>query len=160
MQKKHLIWNGLVSLASLGFVVTMIGCGPKKPETYPVEGVVTLNGEPVEVVLEFYSPTGTQPAFARSDQTGEFSVSTFGKGDGAMPGEYQVVVTTSTDAGAGKGPDTTALPDEDPAESSPEDLEVSSADIPKIYTQRSTAPITVNITPEGDNNLQIELESQ
>ena len=93
----------LLSVASLVLltVVTLPGCGPKRPETVPVSGTITYGGGPwpAEATLIFSceKPADGFPrrpgiAFVATD--GSFTVGTFeNKGDGLMPGKYRVHVS-------------------------------------------------------------------
>jgi hypothetical protein len=71
------------------------GCGGKYTPV-PVSGVVTLDGKPVEgAVVTFYAigdaKEGRQ-AQGETDKNGAFSLTTLKEGDGALPGEYKVVI--------------------------------------------------------------------
>jgi hypothetical protein len=71
------------------------GCSGKYTPV-KVEGVVTLDGKPVEgVTIHFLAAKegkeGRQ-AFATSDKSGAFRLNTLGREDGALPGDYKVVV--------------------------------------------------------------------
>jgi hypothetical protein len=62
-----------------------------------VNGVVTLNGKPVEgATVTFYIAGGVEqegrPATGRTDGSGAFRLNTMGNEDGALPGEYKVVI--------------------------------------------------------------------
>jgi len=72
------------------------GCSSRyKP--VPVSGEVTLNGKPVEgATVYFYAATDGpegRPAVGTTDKAGQFRLGTMGNADGALPGEYKVVVT-------------------------------------------------------------------
>jgi hypothetical protein len=91
-----------VKLRSLGGVLAAVlvlsqsGCGGKyKP--VPVEGIVTLDGKPVEAatVLFFREGGAGRPASGLTDAQGIFHMTTFREDDGALPGDYRVVVTKS-----------------------------------------------------------------
>jgi hypothetical protein len=88
----------LLSLAILG------GCssGENNAKTYPVTGVVTKGGAPVEGASVIFVPTDNvgQAAFGTTDSTGKYSLRTFKKDDGAVPGTYRIKVTKSTAAPA------------------------------------------------------------
>jgi len=105
------------------------GCGAKTPATSSVTGVVTFNGTPLEGAQVTFFGEGrpaagprprlghhhpvlprhraaTRPkghprhaALGIADAQGRFQLMTFGPGDGALPGEY-VVVITKTEAGS------------------------------------------------------------
>jgi hypothetical protein len=72
------------------------GCGdPHTPVS--VSGVVTLEGKPVEgATVAFYAAAGGpegRPALGRTDADGAFRLNTLGDADGALPGEYKVVIS-------------------------------------------------------------------
>ncbi|MBN1911639.1 MAG: hypothetical protein JW818_17995 [Pirellulales bacterium] len=81
-------------------VLTLPGCGPKRPQTVPVSGTITFGGGPwpAEATLIFTCekpaegfPKRPGRAFIATD--GSFTVSTFeNKGDGLMPGKYRAHV--------------------------------------------------------------------
>jgi hypothetical protein len=80
-------------LAALALVPVLIGCGGTGP--VKVSGTVTLNGEPVEGALVQFVPAkdGGRPATAVTGPDGGFSLTTIENQDGALPGDYKVVIT-------------------------------------------------------------------
>ncbi len=89
----------LLSFAVLvAFTGTFAGCGSSRIPTEPVEGVVTLDGVPVEKVNVNFIPknTGTgETAGGMTDAAGKYVLSSmngdFGKG--ALEGEYLVTLS-------------------------------------------------------------------
>jgi len=84
------------SMIGLGLVglLACAGCGSGRPKTVPVTGVVTLDGTAVEGAAVKLSPkAGGRPASGTTDKEGKFTLMTFEKGDGAMPGEHLVSVS-------------------------------------------------------------------
>ncbi|MBA3312549.1 MAG: carboxypeptidase regulatory-like domain-containing protein [Planctomycetaceae bacterium] len=85
-------------LLTVAFLTT--GCGGESyPETYPVTGIVTLDGKPVEganVALVSGDPA-VRSAGGMTDAQGNFSVTTYfdpqHQPEGAMPGDYAVTVS-------------------------------------------------------------------
>jgi hypothetical protein len=76
----------------LGLVLT--GCGGKyKP--VPVEGIVTLDDQPVPGATVLFLPDseGGRSASAMTDGEGNFQLTTYQEGDGALPGKYRIMVT-------------------------------------------------------------------
>ena len=74
----------------------LTGCGKSKLEVAPVHGRVTFNGKPVPGGEIQFIPVagGTKvPVTARAtiDENGNYTLSTYGKGDGAILGEHRVV---------------------------------------------------------------------
>jgi hypothetical protein len=85
-----------VWLLTGSFLLTL-GCGPTgpdRPRTFPVSGVVTYSGKPVEGAnLNFQLTDGSGYAMAITDASGRYTLMTFVAGDGALPGEYHVGIT-------------------------------------------------------------------
>lgn len=83
----------LVLLA--GLLVAVSGCGGDT--LVPVEGIVTLDGKPVEGATVVFVPDNApgRPAQAFTDADGRFQLSTVSQ-RGAQPGTYKVLVTKTT----------------------------------------------------------------
>lgn len=61
--------------------------------TVPVKGSVTLNGSPVPgATVTFLAPKDGRSASAVTDAQGRYALTTFRRGDGALPGDYNVIV--------------------------------------------------------------------
>ena len=83
------------------FLVTSIyGCGEARKsweKVFAVSGVVTHKGKPVkDAELTFFAvdanvPESVRP-WAKSSENGEFTLSTYDRGDGAPAGKYKAVV--------------------------------------------------------------------
>ena len=84
----------LVALAGL-LALVAAGCGGKYTPV-AVRGVVTLDGEPVEGATVYFYAIGDEregrPAQGTTDRKGEYRLSTLGNEDGALRGEYKVVI--------------------------------------------------------------------
>ena len=91
---------------SLGFAValatTLSGCSPELPKTAPVQGKVVFGtGKPLKnATVQFIPASGTAGSIANgtTDSDGRFELQTYiearrVKLDGAVPGQYKVVVT-------------------------------------------------------------------
>ncbi|QDT29279.1 hypothetical protein Enr10x_46300 [Gimesia panareensis] len=115
------------------------GCGGKSedlPETVAVSGVVTYKGNPVpEATIMLYPVQGRKPASGRSDAEGKFTLTTFNKDDGALPGEHQVTVNAF--------------------QSTPEGVSMKSS-IPTKYSNPSSSPLKVTVS-ETEPELKLEL---
>jgi hypothetical protein len=69
------------------------GCGAEGPVLVPVEGTVTLDGQPVKGASVTFMPQfAGQPAMGRTDAAGAFTLRTHPHGPGAMPGTHHVSV--------------------------------------------------------------------
>lgn len=88
--------TGTVALALT--LVALTGCGDGKISRYPTKGKVLIDGKPVEGARVIFCPVGGSEAFQRerpfgvTNSAGEFSLTTFQKGDGAPAGEYNVMI--------------------------------------------------------------------
>ena len=85
----------------------------KRLPVHKVTGKVTLSGAPVANAMITFSPKGQQPAAnGKSDTEGKYTLTTYDGGDGAVAGEYTVMVTKeappATPAGGPVGHDATA----------------------------------------------------
>ncbi|WP_417393108.1 carboxypeptidase-like regulatory domain-containing protein [Gimesia sp.] len=126
-------------LFSLALCLWCSGCSggldEDLPETVAVRGVVTYQGKPVtDASIMFYPLQGRKPATGRSDTTGKFTLRTFEKDDGAIPGEHQVTVNAY--------------------ESTPEGVSMKSA-IPIKYSSPTTTPLKITVS---ESNPEIKLE--
>ena len=81
-------------------IVAFAGCSPSTPATYPVYGKVVLeDGNPIQFgtvefrlrdLLKQYKERIV--ARGKIEQDGSFRLSTFEPNDGAVPGDYEVIV--------------------------------------------------------------------
>ncbi len=86
---RNMVRGGTVAL----LILSLAGCGRSLPTTYPVKGTVTLDGKPVAGAGVLLIPKEGRPAHGVTDENGAFTASTFGEGDGALPGRHVVTVT-------------------------------------------------------------------
>ncbi len=150
--------RSLYGVGLFGFALAL-GCGQAgddRPKTYPVTGVVTYNGDPVEgATVALQSTAGGQGAFGVTDAGGRYTLTTYTSGDGAAPGQYKVKVTKVKAAQAGSGGDTDS-PDyvpptaEDAPPAEPENL------LPAKYADPSTSGLTATVA-ESDNTVNFDL---
>ncbi len=131
------------------------GCGAgDHPDTYPVGGVVTLNGQPVaEATVNFFPVAEGQSSVGRTDAQGRYELTTFDPGDGALPGEYQVAISKY------ELPSGAADVDTEPSEegsSDPESL-VPQNVLPERYASPQTSELRATVS-EGTNRLDFELQ--
>ena len=79
-------------LEALGAVIACAGCaGQQGPQTFPVTGIVTLNGAPAADITVTFVPDGVGiSAVGVTNASGTYTLTTRTSGDGALPGRYQV----------------------------------------------------------------------
>ena len=95
------------ALATGVFLVGMAGCGGLDIELAPVEGTVTMDGQPVADAGILFTPKqdGKGPsASAATDNTGHFMLMTANR-PGAVMGEHVVVISKSELLGLPRLPD-------------------------------------------------------
>lgn len=93
-------------LSACAFVLAMVsGCGGDNfANPVPVSGKIMFNGNPVEDARVTFHWTGEgdgRSASGKTNAQGEFSLTTFSTGDGAIPGEYTVTVAKTPPSAAG-----------------------------------------------------------
>ena len=105
------LWIGLRRLACFALLLTalaMCGCGSEKSITSTVHGTVTYKGKPVAGAVVAFQPVKidaglpNRTAQGATDASGRYSLSTINLDDGAVPGEYAVVVFKSARAGSNR----------------------------------------------------------
>jgi hypothetical protein len=158
----------MVCFTALLLVVSgLAGCGSG---TNKVEGVVTLDGKPVQGASVSFMPQGGTGQFADgfTDAEGRFTLATSGKA-GVRSGTYKVVVT-KTDAVAvemvpGSPEYMSKMKKEGPkagppamrpgggASSGPKSL------LPAVYSKPDTTPLTQKVPPDS-SPVKLELKSK
>jgi hypothetical protein len=138
------------------------GCGSKLVK---VKGVLTLEGQPVEgAVVTFASPDGRgRPATGQTDAEGRFTLTTLEEGDGALPGDYRVLI--------GAPRNVPFVLDQLPPtrreylelkEKSAKELKDKpppfGADIAKIYADPEKTPLTQHVPP-AEGTVRIALDA-
>ncbi len=108
-------WTGwpvpFVPALVLVFAILLMGCGDSNPNTVPVEGRVTLDGQPVSEGTITFQPVEPaegfprRPAIGLLQTDGSYRLSTFDENDGAVPGSYQVMVVSVTGGPTPEEPD-------------------------------------------------------
>jgi hypothetical protein len=85
------------SAAALLAALLVAGCGGvgDTPKLAPVEGTVTLGGEPLRDALVSFTPTGEgAPSYGRTDDNGWYELIYSRTDKGAMLGEHRVEIST------------------------------------------------------------------
>jgi hypothetical protein len=154
-------------LAGLTILLAAVaGCGGKFTPV-PVNGVVTLNGTPVEgATVSFYAvgdEKDGRPAHGTTNKDGEFRLSTLGNEDGALPRRYKVVVTKYVPTNPNlKVPDFPDTPEGREAKSDFNYRNFESKGIqpfrnalPPVYGSSSTTPLEYDITKSTTVKLEL-----
>jgi len=126
------------------FALGVAGCGKKSNKQVPVNGSVTLDGEPVAGALVVFMPTEDSPGqggFARTGPDGKFEIKHELNRPGLVPGTYKVTVGGSP-----------------PLMDGPADEAVPSKKVPGRYGDPMSTPLT-RIAVEPDRTIELKLES-
>jgi hypothetical protein len=143
-------------LAALALVPFILGCGGPRP--VKVSGTVTLNGQPVEGAMVQFVPVkdGGRPATGLTTADGGFNLTTIENHDGALPGDYKVVITYNPPVESG------------PAQSTEQGMkEIMKLQekakrvkpkyvIPPAYTDASRTPLTQSVPTDGPIKIDIK----
>ncbi len=133
---------------------SLVGCGPDLshlPPTVPAEGVVTLDGTPVEgATVTFVSETTNYHATAITDAQGKFALNAFPEKKGAVAGKYKVEVNKTVING------NTA---ETSGNSDGAVVNVSFG-LPKKYASIGTSGLVGEVPEKGTKELKFELKSK
>ena len=138
-------------------VAAISGCGPRGPAVEMVEGVVLLDGEPVEGATICFSPAESGgkaglPAAGRTGAGGTFRLNSVGgarSGAGTKVGEYVVTVMKQ---------ESDPLPEPDP--NAPPTVVVIRVRelLPTAYRLPATSPLKATVK-KGKNTFRFELSS-
>lgn len=92
----------LLQSLAMGSMFLLAGCTPGPTRQ---RGVVTVDGVPLAKASVTFIPTDDtkRPASGTTDEDGRFELMTLNPGDGAMAGEYKVIVKPGTTGGLPPG---------------------------------------------------------
>ncbi len=90
-------------------------CGDGRPTVYPVRGSVFFQGKPAHKAVVFLVPVSgdterDSPATGLVDAEGNFAITTYKTGDGALPGQYKVTFVWKSDPVRGDSDQIDLLP--------------------------------------------------
>ena len=148
-----------IALVAVGLVgAAVVGCGRRGPAVEMVEGIVLLDGQPVEGATVLFSPesggpAGGVPAAGRTGADGAFRLNAAGGakfGAGTKIGDYVVTVTKQDH-------DPVPPPDPDKPPSGPPNVKVWDV-LPVVYKHAITTPLRATVK-KGKNTYRFELDS-
>lgn len=137
-----------------------LGCGGSGEfTTYPVSGKIEYNGKPMagggSIAFMPVSNQKGKMAGGVIAEDGSFVMSTYGDGDGSIPGEFRVVIHQTTV----REPDFAGDGSESEAGAAGETVSVADQ-IPAVYSDQFNSPLTVKVEPTAQNNLTLVLEKK
>jgi hypothetical protein len=146
-----------VFVLTFAMVWAAIGCGGRKP--VKVEGVVTIEGKPVEGASVVFHPVDTREGVTANGTTeadGSFKMYTQNYGQGAFPGDYKVTVQLFAKIvrEVPQPGDTEAI--KKMMKLTPEEKARKSPRLPAVYGDAQKTPLTCRVPPEGKVNLDLK----
>lgn len=135
-------------LASL--LLVSAGCGSRHPATVPVEGLVAFaDGTPVRGGrIEFESELGGINARGTLNNEGEFHLTTYRDGDGAVVGRHRVIVQQMISPYAGTPGNAKHSPHGPPP-----------TKVPTRYGDYRTSPLTAEVTSDPQQRIVLQIET-
>ncbi len=137
-------------------LLVLTGCGgtkdpwkDKRPKTTAVSGRVTYKGNPLdEAVITFHADSGNVTSYGRTDQKGQFKLTTFEPDDGATIGSHKVAIQKFENLPLPEDPE--AAPRAGP-KAEPKSL------IPERYGNVKSSTLTAAVSEDGENEFVFEL---
>ncbi len=145
--------------AALSLLITT-GCGGgtadvNRPQPVPATGTVTYNGEPVAGATVTLVPQDEgRGAVGKTDASGQFTLTTYEAGDGAIPGSYRVTVAKTV---AGGIPEGDVVVEMDASDGPTAEDDEAKEMLPEKWKDPETSGLTAEIKQGGDDTLNLEL---
>jgi len=148
--------------AILVLVLVLSGCGAKAPNTHYVEGVITLDGEPLSGALVTFYPVDTtdgKVAAGNSDASGKYTLTSDGglPEKGAFEGDY-VVTVKKVEIIPVSRPGQAQPNENDPYSGPSAQRTVQKIITPKVYAAMDKTPLKATVQ-KGQNVIPFELTS-
>ena len=139
------------------FVSLMVGCpaGGDRPETAPVSGTVTYQGEALVGAQVVFAPKAgaARNASGTTDAQGKYRLSMFGENDGTVIGPHTVSISKSEPGGESAD---AANPDDEYTAMMAEAAKPSSAE-PKEGEFATVSDLEADVTADGPNVFDFDL---
>ncbi len=139
------------------------GKGKPRAKVYKTKGKVTFLGSPVVGAVVSFSPKGDQPAaIGRTNDSGEYVLTTYAAGDGAAAGEFTVMVMLIDSGDAEKTPAMAHAKTQ--AEYVPVDThnvkkaKSSGNVLPTKYADPKTSTLTAKVEAGKENNFPFDVK--
>ena len=146
LTRRFATWQIVASV----FIVSSVGCSSEnRVATGTVTGVVTYNGDPLQIGSLLFVPVGGGPtAEANIGTDGSFEMGTYDDDDGAVVGEHQVMITAFTAPGGSGLPEDVIDGDGAPV-----------SILPDFYGDLEKSGLKVDVK-SGENNIDFVLTSK
>ncbi len=148
-------------------LAALVGCQESPPPVFKTFGTITLNGKPVDgamIVFQSDDPA-LKPATGRSDQLGNFKLTTNESADGAMAGTFKVRVTKIVAPPSPIGPydpgfeEWAAEQEEARKRGEKTGLEPVNQ-LPEVYSTFDSSGLVFEVKAQDENMIEIKLEGE
>jgi hypothetical protein len=130
-------------------MITVGGCGPRRPELAEVVGTVSFDGRPLARGTVTFEAPGMRPATARVENGRILDATTFRTGDGVPVGKHAIAVFAREETGS--------IAASDPgARAFAADGMAGRSLLPRRYNDPATSGLSAAIEP-GGNTLDLTL---
>ena len=133
--------NRLLLVAGFG-LLALTGCDGADSDVAPVEGTLTIDGNPVANARVIFYPSEGRASGGLTNAKGFYTLSYVARQKGALIGKHRVTVTTAVQEGE---------------EYNGEPVEVRKEMLPKEY-QSSTKTELVRTVEKGSNTINLDLK--
>ncbi len=151
------------ALLLLVVAIAAAGCSggaTNRDPVYKVRGKVTYLGKPVAAAdLTFNNDEMKRSAFGRTNDNGEYELTTFSANDGAVAGKHSVTIIQVP-----VPPTTPTLPETDSADYAPPEFNVSTdpvrpkTTLPEKYATPATSGLIAVVNEDGENVIDFDLK--
>lgn len=144
-------------LVALILFPLLAGCGGG-PRPVKVSGTVTLDGQPVEgATVQFVPAGGTgRPAVGLTRADGGFELTTHENNDGALPGDYKVVVTYNPPVETGPAQSTEQGMQQAMKQQAKAKRQKPKYAIPPTYSDSTKTPVQQKVPTDGPVKIDIK----
>jgi hypothetical protein len=136
----------------------LVGCskGPTRPKVVPVSGSIKFKGAPLPNATVTFLPEGSSPRnpFGTTDASGNFKLTSYDTDDGAVPGDYVVVIVAGVAADGKKPEERTA---QDMINMGPGGKIPNQTVVPEKYKERKTSGLKRSVVAGDANVFNIDL---
>jgi hypothetical protein len=158
--------KAVVALLTLSLMTTLSGCGGSdksgREETYEVSGKVTFAGSPLGgATVSFFPSAGQRSAMGITNDEGEYVLTTYEYGDGAMAGAYRVSIRKSIPKKPGTESSHDAYASGQVDMSSMHNAKEENASdsaIPDRYSNPDDSGFVADVKTDGENRVDLALE--
>lgn len=160
MMFSRLLMSGSRScvLAIALVALTLGGCSKNsgRPKVYPVSGTVKFKGEPVANANIVFLPEGSSPRnpAGTTDAQGNFKLTSYDTNDGAVAGDYIVIIVPGASTDGKKPEERTA---QDLINLGPGGKIEGQAIFPPKYSDKKTSGLQRSVVAGDANNFNFDL---